>query len=317
VVHPACSLVTDWRRFLHSIDERDNMRASHFMAGALMLLALGTAHAQEKPWAKPRFATFGEGKDWIVLNVHDLSLRRLQIPGPNAPQNVSTTPDGRWIVFTAFDEQARNTLLFKWDGTAGSEPVKIGDSQGYHADPVVSHDGTRVFFSHHPLAGGPPGQHGPKATAQLYEVGMDGSALKALTDGEGCHLGPTAPRAERVYFIHTPCDGSRALAFVDRTTGKTGSVGPKDESSASDPVLSPDGQRVLYTTRNLTQATLKELSLKTGQVKSLSTFDYDMPKNRPQFAGRPGEFLYQNNGAIVLLKAGKTQHVAMLRGETP
>jgi hypothetical protein len=29
--------------------------------------------------------------------------------------------------------------------------VKIGDSQGYHADPVVSHDGTRVFFSHHPL----------------------------------------------------------------------------------------------------------------------------------------------------------------------
>ncbi|MFY2562332.1 TolB family protein [Corallococcus terminator] len=293
------------------------MKFPLWLAGAVLLLALGPAEAQENAWTQPRFAVFGEGKDWVVLNVRDLSLRRIRIPGPNSPQNVSTTSDGRWLVFTAYDEQAGNTLLFKWDGEPRSEPVRIGDSQGYHADPVVSHEGTRVLFSHHPLAGGPPGQHGPKATAQLYEVGLDGTGLKPLTAGQGCHLGPTAPRGDQVYFIHTPCDGTRFLSFVDRTSGKTGGIGPKDESSASEPSLSPDGQRLLYTTRTLTQATLKELHIKTGKAQSLSTFDYDTPKNRPHFAGRPGEFLYQNNGAVFLLKEGKARQVATLRGETP
>ncbi|MCE9668003.1 hypothetical protein LY474_09285 [Myxococcus stipitatus] len=293
------------------------MKQLLILTGVLLVLGSEAAYAQDGAWAKPRFAIFGEGFDWVVVSVHDLSVRRIRVPGPNAPQNVTTTPDGRWIVFTAFDEQANNTLLFKWDGKDGSQPIRIGDVQGYHADPVVSHDGERVVFSHHPRAGGPPGQHGPKATAQLYEVGIDGSGLKSLTDGDGCHLGPTAPRGERVYFIHTPCDGTRFLSFLDRNTGKRGGLGPKDESSASDPSLSPDGQRLLYTTRTMTQATLKELNIKTGQVKSVWTFDYDMPKNRPQFASRPGEYMFQNNGAILLVKQGKVQRVTTLHGKTP
>src|SRR5579871_3847855 len=152
---------------------------------AILSASLGpAARGKPDPWSAPRTAVFGEtGGGWKAVALPELAVREVPFPPEVKPQHVTASADGHTVFFTAFDSVAQNVLLFRRDWDVAGPARRIGDSRGYHSDPVVSPDGQWVYFAHNPDAHGPAMQHPEKqAYAQIYRVHPDGSGLEALTN---------------------------------------------------------------------------------------------------------------------------------------
>ncbi|WNG48196.1 hypothetical protein F0U60_31720 [Archangium minus] len=271
-----------------------------------------TPKSKAKAWVGPRHAVFGQELVWTIVDVHSRDLRRVRFAPEFNPTSVAITPDGQWLVFTSYDPSVQNTLLFKWDGLPTSKPMRIGDERGYHAEVAVSHDGKKAYFAHHPLAGGPPGQHEMKASAQLYEVGLDGSNLRALTSGQGCHIGPTSPHAGRLFFVHTPCDGRRFLSVVELSSGKVVDH-PVSEWRVGEVSLSPDGRRLLLTSTGSDRTRIIEMDVSSRKASVLLEVEHDSSTLKPQYGIDSTQILFQNQGAIWLVQGGRTTKLASLQ----
>jgi hypothetical protein len=287
------------------------------LAGVLALPCYPPARAAGRDtsaWRQLRHALFGQGRDWLLLEVHSHQVRRLHLPPGIEPTSMATTPDGQWLVFTALALEEGHTLLFKWNGQAGSAPVSIGAKQGFHAEVTVSLDGRKAFFSHHPLAGGgPPGQHAAKANAQLYEVSLDGSGLRALTARRGCHVSPAAPAGNTLFFVYTPCDGTRFLSALDLNSRAVAQVA--EWGYVGETHLAPDGQSLLIASRTLESLTVYEVEVRTRQAAARLSYTHDSLSSRPQYGATRQQLLYQNEGAIWLFESGTSRRLASLLGE--
>ena len=194
---------------------------------------------------------FGQRNAWWEFDCRNETTRAVTFPAGLMPMEAAISPDGRLIAFTATSPTTRNVTLFLWSQTrAGAPPVQIGDSRGYHSDPIFSSDGGWIYFAHNPNAGGPPGHHEAQAYAQIYRVRPDGTGLAALTNEPGCHYSPSVGRDGRLAFVHSNCIDHQFVQLYSTDTRMARE--PAEWGGNIDEVaFSSDGHSVFRVTRTV------------------------------------------------------------------
>jgi hypothetical protein len=300
------------------------MKATLTVLG-LLAVALGSSGgaleaaraARENPWAVPRHVVFGRADDrdsWLMVEVHSHEVRRLSFPEDAKPEAVVASADGQFLCFTAFDPVVGNTLLYRLDLKAGASPQRIGDSQGYHADPVVSPDGKWVYFAHHPNARGRPREHESKAFAQLYRVRVDGTALEPLTNGAGCHFAPTVGPAGNVIYVHTSCHREHWLETLGGGFEGLPSLG-KFHGALEEPSISPDGRRFIFWANETNSVALYEGEPNRSVPQLRARVHPGYNHLRPTFGAKPTELLFQTGEAVFIeTGSGQPLHLISFRG---
>lgn len=265
------------------------------LLGALVATCAVAATPEKK--GKPRFLVFGEGDNWALFDVNAHKAERLQFPTPYHPEGVAVSPDGNWLVFTAYDSAADNALLFKWNRMSTEAPVRLGSDHGYHADPAFSADGTYIYFAHHP-GGAPPGMHAPKAYAQIHRIRPDGTGLESLTSENGCHFAVSGTSGDALFFAHTPCFmNNSSIVYFNLKTRQSRQLDKGDEI-LSEPSLAPDGKKVLFSKKTQESYIVVEATWPGWRVRPLLEIPKTMNKVRPQYGSSQTEVLYQSMGAI-------------------
>ncbi|WP_395843823.1 TolB family protein [Archangium violaceum] len=259
-----------------------------------------------------KFLVFGRSGAWFVFDTKAETLSPIVFPSPYVPENVDVSPNGAWLVFTAYDAGAHNTLMFRWERGSPNPPVLLGDTRGHHADPRISADGRWVFFAHNPLAKGPPMNHGDKAYAQLYRVPIEGGQIESLTDERGCHFSPSSPGGGKVFLVHTSCDLERWIELLDTGTRKK-VIFTSERATLDELDLSPDGKRLAYAILQISQMRIRQVDVASRKTSDLFVLTPDEPRIRIRYTGRGREMLYQSNGAIWRFDGTKTSKVIQLQ----
>jgi WD40-like Beta Propeller Repeat len=292
--------VSSWKRFVLTL--------GLFSA----ILSVRTLANSINPWTDRRYVAFGTANDrtsWVAIEVRSHAVERLDIPEGFRPEYVAVAPDGRFLVFTAFDPTANNTLLFRLDRRPNARPVSIGDNKGYHSSPTVSPDGQWVFFAHHPRARGQPMAHEPQAYAQIYRVRPNGTGLESLTSGNGCHVSPTVSQSGDLAYVHSDCLRNHWFELV-RASAQPGQAPEALSGAVNEPALSPDGLSVIFWVHQPNSAALFAMNLREKKPVLRVQLVPHCPALRPQFGTRPGEVLFQTNTGVWLLTAtGKQEQI--------
>jgi mono/diheme cytochrome c family protein len=159
--------------------------------------------------------------------------------------------DGHW--YANFGHYARSvsekcyrtgaSKLCALNVKTGTVRVILEDAEGSLRDPVVHYGGQKVLFSY--LKAGTEHYH-------LYEIGVDGTGLKQLTDGDWDDLEPTYLPDGGIVFVSSRCNRwvncwLTPVAALCRCDGDGGNVRMLSANVEHDntPWVLPDG-RVLY-----------------------------------------------------------------------
>lgn len=285
----------------------------------LVLYALpAPAGAPRGPWSEPRVLAFGERREWWLVHVPSLRAEPVNLPPGYEPVSLTASRDGRTLIFTSRDASHPQDALFAWDWRTGGAPRSIGMEVGRHGEPALTTDSRWVYFVHHPESNGPPGAHTSQATAQLARVRLDGSGYERLTQAPGCHLSPAPAVSGKVFFLHTPCDFTRSIRVFEpgtRAVTTLRTAGLRMEQLS----LAPDGRHGVYAESRRGSMALVELSVRTGEVRTLHEFEHVSPYVRPQYGRSAQEILYQHGGAVWSLdgKAATRLFLINPRGDTP
>jgi hypothetical protein len=111
--------------------------------------------------------------------------------------------DGHWYAnfsYYSYDDQRRlygnGGKLCRKDLTTGKVTVLVDDPQGGVRDPVVHYDAEKILFSYRP--GGTEHYH-------LYEINVDGKAVRQLTDGPYDDIEPAYLPDGHIVFVSSRC----------------------------------------------------------------------------------------------------------------
>ncbi|MHC4403626.1 MAG: HzsA-related protein [Planctomycetota bacterium] len=112
-------------------------------------------------------------------------------------------PDGHWYANFSYYADDDQRLLYRDGGrlarldlATGKLATLLEDSTGAVRDPQVHYDGEKILFSYRP--GGTEYYH-------LYEINVDGSGLRQLTDGPFDDIEPTYMPDGDVVFVSSRC----------------------------------------------------------------------------------------------------------------
>lgn len=151
---------------------------------------------------------------------------------------------GNWCSNPKKWEYGRGGKLCKWNVRTGQITVLIDDNEGAVRDPQVHYGGEKILFSYRP---------GRTHRYHLYEINVDGSGLRQLTDGDYDDIEPTYLPNGRIMFCSTRCNRivncnlvQVALLFTCDADGqRIRQISPNNETENTRWPL-PDG-RVMYT----------------------------------------------------------------------
>jgi len=223
------------------------------------------------------------------------------------------SPDGKWIAFLSDREGVENVWIMKADG---SEPQQVSkDPNSEFASPSWSPDGKYIFVSKTNFGIGP---------REIWMYHIDGGTGIQVTKSKPT---PTIRRQDRpndmgvvasadgryLYYAERRGDFSYnamlpqwVIKRKDRRTGDEDVIIQQPES-AFRPLLSPDGQFMLYVSRYETETGLRLRNLHTGEDRwvryPVTRDDQEALFTRdlfPGYAFMPGakEIVYNQNGKI-------------------
>jgi Tol biopolymer transport system component len=223
------------------------------------------------------------------------------------------SPDGKWIAFLSDREGTENVWIMKADG---SEPKQVSkDPNSAFASPNWSPDGKYIFVSKTNFGIGP---------REIWMYHIDGGTGIQVTKSKPT---PTIRRQDRpndmgvvasadgryLYYAERQGDFSYnamlpqwLIKRKDRRTGDE-DVMIQQPESAFRPLLSPDGQFILYVSRYETETGLRLRNLHTGEDRwvryPVTRDDQEALFTRdlfPGYAFMPGakEIVYNQNGKI-------------------
>jgi len=223
------------------------------------------------------------------------------------------SPDGKWIAFLSDREGTENIWIMKADG---SEPKQVSkDPNSEFASPSWSPDGKYIFVSKTNFGIGP---------REIWMYHIDGGTGIQVTKSKPTpairrqdrpnDLGVVASADGRyLYYAERQGDFSYnamlpqwLIKRKDRRTGDE-DVMIQQPESAFRPLLSPDGQFILYVSRYETETGLRLRNLHTGEDRwvryPVTRDDQEALFTRdlfPGYAFMPGakEIVYNQNGKI-------------------
>ncbi len=111
--------------------------------------------------------------------------------------------DGHWYANFSYYAEDENRLTYGNGGklcrlnlTSGALTAMIDDPEGAVRDPVVHYDAKKVLFSYR--KGGSPNYH-------LYEIDIDGTNLRQMTDGPYDDIEPCYMPDDSIIFVSSRC----------------------------------------------------------------------------------------------------------------
>jgi cytochrome c553 len=159
--------------------------------------------------------------------------------------------DGHWyanIGYYAHDPERKawreGGRLVRWQQSTGKQILLVDDPRGGVRDPQLHYSGKKILFSYR--KGGTEAYH-------LYEIGIDGTGLRQLTDGPFDDFEPTYLPDDRIVFVSTRCKRwvncwLTQVAVLHRCEADGSKVQALSSNNEQDntPWPMPDG-RLLYT----------------------------------------------------------------------
>lgn len=159
--------------------------------------------------------------------------------------------DGHWYANIGYYAHDANRKAWREGGrlcrlelASGRVTTLLDDPRGGVRDPQVHYDGRKILFSY---------RRGGTEQYHLYEVGIDGSGLRQLTDGDYDDFEPTYMPDNSIIFVSTRCKRwvncwLTQVAVLHRCNADGSDVHAISSNNEHDntPWPMPDG-RVLYT----------------------------------------------------------------------
>lgn len=187
-------------------------------------------------WAAPVYGGVGQSN---LAPVEDIVFALRQPKGPHWYENL-----GYKITDVNDKAYGERGYLCRLHLSTGKVTLLVEDPRGAVRDPQVSYDARKILFSYRP--GGTDMFH-------LYEINVDGSGLKQLTDGPFDDVEPTYLPDGGIIFCSTrakrwvPCWYSQ-VATLHRCAGDGTDIHMLSSNIEQDntPWVLPDG-RILYT----------------------------------------------------------------------
>ncbi len=232
------------------------------------------------------------------------------------------SPDGKWIAFLSDREGSEEVWIMKADGT---EPKQLSkNSNAEFASPAWAPDGQYVIVSKAAFA---------INTFELWMYHIQGGSGVQITKAKPT---PTAPRRDRHNALGvSPSPDGRYLYYARRIGGfaynaqlplwqiarrdrKTGDedIIIEQPTSAMRPLISPDGEKLLYVSRYETETGLRLRDLHSGEDRwvkyPITRDDQESRFTRdlfPAYAFLPG------GKEIVLTNGGKLHRVNIATGD--
>lgn len=240
------------------------------------------------------FVSAREGVPKIFIAAADGTMTRPLTDGADGGDaHPSWTPDGKSIVFMrGKPENERDLYIVPEDGSA--EPKKLldgrDDTPALSGHPAVSPDGRTIVFA---------SDRGEGAGTGLFLVGVDGKGIRRLTRPPQSltwivDTRPAwSPDGKRVAFASnrhgTSADDAADFDIyaVDIESGRVTRL-TSDLAVADDPVYSPDGKRLYFTsTRDATRPYAIELFvMAAGGGEQLRLTRDEVPQNAAPSTGR-------------------------------
>lgn len=241
------------------------------------------------------------------------------------------SPDGKWIAFVSDRTGGENLWLMKPDGTS---PKQLSRDQDYeYASPVWTPDGQYVTVAR---------TSWPLRVFELWMYSIHGGSGVQLTRARAAGAaapagrgGAQAPRPNSIGAAYSP-DG-RYLYFArkangfqynamfpmwqimrhDRVTGDDDTI-TQSEGSAMRPVISPDGNWMVYATRYETQTGLRLRNLKTGEDRWLKyPVTRDDQESRTTMDLMPGYTFMPDGKSLLVSYGGKIHRLDIASGGDP
>jgi hypothetical protein len=215
--------------------------------GAMVMLAVRVQGALPAPAAKPAVKPV-QNTELLARALAGELKERSQVVF--AARNVGTDP--HWYAnFGYWSEDASKMMygvagarLVRLDLVSGKARDLVNDPAGGIRDPAVDYDGAKVLFSWR--KGGAKQYH-------LYEINVDGTGLRQITDGPFDDIEPCYLPGGDIVFVSSRCRRwvscwYTQVAILHRCTKDGKEIRPISANIEQDntPAVMPDG-RVLYT----------------------------------------------------------------------
>ena len=111
--------------------------------------------------------------------------------------------DGHWYANFSYYAEDENRLtygnggkLYRMNLTSGALTALVDDPEGAVRDPVVHYDAQKILFSY---------RKGSSTNYHLYEINIDGSDLRQLTDGPYDDIEPCYMPDDSIIFVSSRC----------------------------------------------------------------------------------------------------------------
>jgi Dipeptidyl aminopeptidases/acylaminoacyl-peptidases len=157
----------------------------------------------------------------------------LELPGARAGV---ASPDGERVAF--YHEQGQNRELCVLDVATGEYERLAGGESGPQMGGHLAWRGDGEAVLCH-------ARRGPDQTDDIYAVGLDGGVRPVVTRDGRCLLTDVSADSRQLLFLHER-EGENTLCRHDSRTGET--VQLVTQGNVQGAKMSPDGERVAYTT---------------------------------------------------------------------